>query len=396
MIIDTTARPPLDIAVLGIGQTPFSKHADEDSIDLAGHALRMALRDGGVAPSAIGMVAAGTVYEGPFQGQRILMRLGMNGIPIINVENACSSGSTAIVEAIRWIQSGEVDVAAAVGVELFASRYARGPIPLGESLKGRSDRTASDPIVTQGLMLPSYYGLYAERHMALHGSTRADWAAIAYKNRMFGAKNPNARFQNAPSLEEILASPIISSPLGRYDCCGNADGAAAVVLANGQAARRHKRKPIWLRAAVMSSGELGDRYRHNPMKEASQRAFGQAGVEPSDVDVAEVHDNFSPAELECYEDLGFCPHGEGHIYLRKGRSGLNGGGAVFSPSGGLLGRGHAPGATGIVQLMSVIRQLRGDAGDVQQQNAKVGITHTSGGGVMALSANVCVMMVATS
>ncbi len=386
----------MKVGLIGVGQTPFMKQAGRDPMDLAGEALRSALEDAGVPFGDVELAVAGTVYEGPFQGQRILMRLGMNGIPIVNVENACSTGTTAIVEAARWIQSGEADVAVAVGVELLASKFAKGPIPLGDSLKTGTASKTPDPFESSGMTFPSYYGLIAERHMALHGSTRRDWAEISVKNRRYGSLNPFARFKEAPSLEEVLAAPIISSPLGKWDCSANADGAAAIVLVSERAARRYTRKPAWLRAAAMASGELGDRLEHNPMIETSARAYQLAGIGPGDIDVAEVHDNFSPAELECYEQLGFAPEGEGHHYLRAGKPYINGGGAAFNPSGGLIGRGHAPGATGIVQLISVVNQLRGEAGPLQHDGAKAGLTHTSGGGVMDLAANVSVVMVATS
>lgn len=387
-----TSAPPLNVALLGAGQTPFTAKAEEDPMDLAATAIREALDDAGVPPGDVEFCAAGTAYEGPAQAQRILMRLGMNGIPVVNMENACSSGTGAIVEAARWIAAGEVDVALAVGVEYLASRFAAGPIPLDKSLKVEG----VDPYITQGMTFPSYYGLIAERHMALHGSTREDWAAISVKNREYGAANPLARFRKAPTLEEVLASPIISSPLGKFDCSGNADGAAAIVLVSEKAARRYGRKPVWLRAAAMASGELGDRLEHNPMVETSARAYAQANLGPEAVDVVECHDNFSPAELECYEELGFCEHGAGHHYLRAGRSRVNGPGVAFNPSGGLLGRGHAPGATGLAQMMSIMRQLRGEAGPVQHEGARVGLTHTSGGGLMALAANVSVVLIATA
>lgn len=385
----------MKVAMLGIGQVPFSTRLEGDPMDAAGTALRLALEDAGIAPGDVDLAVAATVFEGPFQGQRMLMRLGMNGIPIINLENACSTGSNGIVEAARWIQAGEADIAVVIGVERLASKFASGPIPLDESLKTGSGSVAVDPFISQGMTFPSYYGLIAERHMALYGSTREDWATIAVKNREYGALNPFARFREAPTLAQVLESPIISSPLGKWDCAGNADGAAAIVLVSEKAARRYTRKPVWLRAAVLTTGELGDRLEHNPMVDASRVAYAQAGLGPEDVNVVEVHDNFSPAELECYEELGFCKRGEGHIYLRDGKSRVNGGGAAFNPGGGLLGRGHAPGATGIVQMHSIVRQLRQEAGPVQHDGARVGMTHTSGGGVMALAANVCVVTIAT-
>jgi len=373
----------MNIAVLGIGQVPFTGPCPDDPPDLGARALEAALADAGVQPNELDLATFGSVYEHPFLGQRVLLRIGCSGIPIVNLENACSSGSTALVEAVRWIQAGEAEIAAAVGVEKLASKWSSGPIPFDPQ----------DIFGGQGLTMPSFYGLLAEHHIAHHGSTRADFAGIAAKNRSYGVHNPYALFRTPVTVEEVLAQPVISSPLGKLDCCANADGAAAVVLASARAARRHTTSPVWIRAAVMTSGRLGDRFDGDRMTPTAERAYELAGIGPADVDVVECHDNFSAAELECYEGLGFCARGEGHLYHRQGLASLNGGGTAFNPSGGLLARGHPSGATGPAQVGSVVRQLRGDAGPVQQEGARVGLTHTSGGGVMELQSNVCVVSI---
>ncbi|MCU1481274.1 MAG: acetyl-CoA acetyltransferase [Subtercola sp.] len=365
--------------VLGVGQVPFTGPTRVEMGDLGGAAARAAVADAGLTLADIQMAAVGSVYEHPSVGQRVLLRLGINGVPLVNVENACTSGSTAIIEAIRWIESGEADVAIAIGVDKMASHYSSGPIDLVD---------ADDMFGAQGLTVPAMFGLLAEKHMSEFGSTREDFAQIALKNRTYAASNPYARFQKAPTLEEILGAPNIATPLGKFDCCANADGAAAVVLASESFARTHgDGRQIGILSAVLGGGHLGDRLFDDPMTPVSRRAYERAGVGPEDIDVVECHDNFSVAEFEAYERLGFCAPGEAQLYLREGKSKIGGGGAAFNTNGGLLGRGHPAGATGCVQVASVVAQLRGEAGALQHPGAKTALVHTSGGGVMELQSN---------
>jgi acetyl-CoA acetyltransferase len=229
--------------------------------------------------------------------------------------------------------------------------------------------------------------------MHKHGSTREDYSNITVKNRSYAAHNPYARFRKPPSLEEVLQQPMIASPIGKLDCCANGDGAAACILASEAAARRFgAARRISLLAAELGGGVLGDRLLSDPMTGLCDRAYEKAGIGPRDVDVVECHDNFSVGELECYERLGFAAEGDGHHFLRAGRSKI-GGEVAFNPSGGLLGRSHPAGATGCAQVCSIVAQLRGEAGPVQQANAKVGLVQTSGGGVMELQSNATTVLI---
>jgi acetyl-CoA acetyltransferase len=286
---------------------------------------------------------------------------------------------------MRWIEAGMADVALAIGVDKMASHFSSGPIDLvGER----------DTFGAQGFTLPAMFGLLAEKHMAEHGSTREDFAEIALKNRTYAASNPYARFRKPPVLADILAAPIIATPLGKFDCCANGDGAAAVVLASEDYAKRHETgRAVPIRAAELGGGTLGDRLEHDPMTPVAERAYERAGVGPEDIDVVECHDNFSVGEFEAYERLGFCKPGEAHLYLRAGRSRIGGPGAAFNPSGGLLGRSHPAGATGCAQLASVVSQLRGEAGVLQHDRARTGLVHTSGGGVLELQSNATTVLV---
>ena len=377
----------MNVAVLGVGQVAFTGPSNTPMGDLAGGAARAALADANIAASAIQMAAVGSVYEHPSVGQRVLLRLGLNGIPLANLENACASGTSAAIEAMRWIQSGEADVALVVGVDKMASYFSSGPIALVDE---------TDIFGAQGLTVPAYFGLIAELHMAEFGSTREDFARISHKNRGYAAHNPYARFQSAPSFEEILASPIIASPIGKFDCCANGDGAAALVLASESYAMRHGgSRAVWIRTAELGGGVLGDRLFDDPMTGLAKKAYERAGLGPQDIQVVECHDNFSVGEFEAYERMGFCAHGEAHLYLRAGKSQIGGKGAAFNPSGGLLGRSHPAGATGCVQIASIVQQLRGEAGTLQHPGAKAGLVQTSGGGVMELQSNATTVMILT-
>jgi acetyl-CoA acetyltransferase len=375
----------MKVAVLGAGQVPFTGPSPLAMGALGASAARAAILDAGLEVKDMQMASVGSVYEHPSAGQRVLLHLGLNGIPLVNLENACASGSAAAIEAMRWIQAGVVDVALVVGVDKMASHYSSGPIALVNE---------TDVFGAQGFTVPAYFGLIAEKHMADFGSTREDFATIAHKNRGYAAHNPDARFRQAPSLEEILASPIIASPLGKFDCCANGDGAAALVLASEAfVARSGARQPVWIRAAELGGGVLGDRLFDDPMTLLANQAYEAAGLGPQDIQVVECHDNFSVGEFEAYERLGFCPHGEAHLYLRAGKSRIGGAGAAFNPSGGLLGRSHPAGATGCVQIQSIVRQLRGQAGPLQHMDARVGLVQTSGGGVMELQSNATTVMI---
>lgn len=375
----------MKVGVLGVGQVPFTGPNDIPMGELGGRAARAALADAGIAASEVGMAAVGSVYEHPSVGQRVLLQLGLNGIPLVNLENACASATSAVIDAVRWIQAGEADVALAIGVDKMASHYSSGPLPLVNE---------TDTFGAQGLTVPAYFGLIAEKHMAEFGSTREDFARISHKNRTYAEQNPFARFRKAPSLDEILASPVIATPIGKFDCCANGDGAAAVVLCSEAYARRHAAaRVVWIRATELGGGVLGDRLDDDPMTGLARRAYERSGIGPEDIQVVECHDNFSIGEFEAYERLDFCAHGEGHLYLRAGKSAIGGKGAAFNPSGGLLGRSHPAGATGCAQIGSIVQQLRGAAGPMQHPGARAGLVQTSGGGVMELQSNATTVVI---
>lgn len=369
----------MSLHLIGFGQTPFTGESPRTVTELGSTASRIAIEDAGLEVGDIEMCVVGSAFEHPGVGQRVLLGLGRNGIPLVNVEAACASSGSAIIEAMRWIDSEAVSIALVVGVEKMATRFKSGPLELVNR---------SDPFGANGITVPSIFGMLAEYHMHNYGSIPEDFARITHKNRFFAQHNRFARFRQPPSLEQILSQPMIATPLRKLDCCANGDGAAAVVLASESVVRsRGSRRSVRILAAELGGGVLGDRLDSDPMTPLAERAYERAGIGPEDIDVVECHDNFSVGEFECYERLHFCEHGCGHRYLHDGKPFLEGGGALFNPSGGLLGRSHPAGATGCAQIGSIMQQLRGEAGAVQKADARLGLVQTSGGGVMELQSN---------
>jgi acetyl-CoA C-acetyltransferase len=234
-----------------------------------------------------------------------------------------------------------------------------------------------------GTTFPGYYALFAKRHMHEFGTTREQLMQVAIKNHYYGARNPNALFQKEITMEKALASDPVASPFCVYDCCANADGAACVILADEDRARAAGDKVVWLDGVGCATASMSVLRRPDLVSlpsavEAGQQAYKMAGVAASDVDVAEVHDCFTIAEIMAYEDLGFCAKGEGGKFIEAKRSYIGGDTAV-NVDGGLKAKGHPIGATGVSMTFEIIKQLRGDAGERQVPDAKVGLTHNVGG-----------------
>jgi acetyl-CoA C-acetyltransferase len=251
----------------------------------------------------------------------------------------------------------------------------------GHIVKSMASATDIELEAGNGLIFPGAFALLARKHMEIFGSTNHDLAAISVKNHNNGFLNPNAQYKDRCSVEEVLNSRMIADPLHLLDCCPISDGAAAVVLCPADHAGKYTNKSVTIAASVLVTGN----YSHEnnlcgfPVNaRAAQKAYEMAGIGPEDVDLAEVHDCFSIAELLHYEDLGFCPKGEGKRLVREGTTAL-GGSIPVNVSGGLLAKGHPVGATGVAQLVEITTHLRGQAGDRQVHGARVGLTHCNGG-----------------
>lgn len=371
-----------ELAVAGVGMTRFTKQAERGHAGLAAEAVGGALEHAGLRPADVGAAFCASVGGGVGIGQRVLKDLGVAGVPITNIENACASGPTALRNALAWITAGFADCVLVVGVEILSAR--RGPLAMPE---GRAAAT--------GLNLPGWYALKARRHMATYGLTAEDLASVAVKSRRLARHNPFAHFREPIDVDEVLAAPMVADPLTRPQCCPNVDGAAAAVVCSGDFARARGVRPVWIRGGSMVSGTHV--YVDEPIGDAAARAatlaWDDAGVGPDDVDVVECHDAFTIAEILSTEALGICPEGEGGRYAAKGATSPGGDRAVVNPSGGLLSRGHPLGASGLGQVAEVVWQLRAEAGARQVPAARLGVVHTMGASEFDLDANACVMHV---
>lgn len=294
------------------------------------------------------------------------------------VENACASGGYALRDAVSAVRAGACDMALAVGVERMNDQTGnRKRYWLGVSGDTEWERMA-------GLTFPAVYALMADRHMHEFGTRREDLAAVAVKNHAFGALNPKAQFQRPVTLEAALASPLVASPFTVFDCCSTTDGAAAVVVASEEAARAVTDTPVEVVASAGASDHLAAHERESITRldatvRAGREAFEQAGLAPKDVDVAELHDCFTIAEVLALEDLGFAKKGEGGRFTSAGQSAL-GGQVAVNTSGGLKAKGHPLGATGVGQVYELFRQLRQEAERGRQvEGAEVALAHNVGG-----------------
>lgn len=366
------------VSVAGVGMTTFGYQKDLTIESLGQRAIASALKDSGVERSAVDEVFCANVYGGSLLGQRLVGPLGMSGLPVTNVSNACASGATAVREAFDAISSGRIDTALVVGVE-HLSALGRGPLPLDDA----------DIEVLSGMQMPALYAMRAQRYMERTGATARDLAAVSVKARKNAVHNPNAQYRTEVSVDEVVASRPIATPLTRLMCCANSDGAAALVLTRR---RTGTGRVVTIDASILQSGHYTRGVRDLDYSELAVRtsrlAYEAAGIGPEDIDVAEVHDAFAIAELIYYEALGFCESGGGAAFLASGAT-KPGGRIPVNAGGGLLCRGHPVGATGVAQVCEVVRQLRGDAGDMQLDEVRTALTHVTGGGISGFDHAAC-------
>jgi benzoylsuccinyl-CoA thiolase BbsB subunit len=369
------------VSVIGVGIIPFGKYPETNITDLGWPAVKAAIKDAGIEPRRIRAVYSGTARGGAMVGQRIMGRLGLAGLPIVNVENACSSSSSAMAQGVLAVSSGAYDIVLVIGVEKL-TKFGGGTLPLDED----------DWEVRLGLSMPALYAMRAQRYMHDYGIGLKDVAAVSVKNRKNGALNPDAQMRKEVTVEEVLASRIIADPFTLLQCCPTGDGAAAIILASNKVAKQLRSDPIEVRASHLTSGRFMSGFRDMTSPEITVRGarevFEESGLGPEDIDVAEVHDAFSIAELIYYEAFGFCGRGEGAGLLKSGATSI-GGRIPINPSGGLLAKGHPVGATGAAQVVEIVRQLRGEAGPRQVEGARVGMTHATGGGISGFDHGAC-------
>jgi acetyl-CoA acetyltransferase len=373
-----------DVVIVGVGMTRFTKAPERTVEDLGQEAVTAALADAGMQRSEIEAAWCGTLYSHPGIGQRVLKDIGMTGIPITNVENACASGSTALRSAYAAIKAGMCDVALAIGVETLSA--GSGPI---------TKDPGSDYMWASGFMNPVYYALLAQQHMHRFGTSREQMALVSVKSHNNAMHNPYAHFHKPVTVDEVLSSKLIADPITLFQACPTTDGAAAAIVCSAARSRRHTRDPIRIAASALTSGKLKTRAgaTEEMVPRAVKQAYEAAGIGPEDVDVVEVHDAFAPAEIMAYEELMLCEEGGGGEYAERGLAEINGNGVPVNTGGGLLSRGHPLGATGIAQIAELTWQLRGQAGPRQVEGAKTAVAHNMGGTTFQLEADAAMITV---
>lgn len=371
------------VYVLGTGLRRFGRFTQMTHKEFASSVVLEALRESGLSASRIDVAYASSVFGGSLLGQQVLGQLGLTGIPILNVEDACSSSAVGIHEAAAHIASGRYEAAVVFGVDML-TKLGGGTLPLN----------VEDWDAINGLSMPILYAMRARRYMHEHGLKGTDFSEVTVKARRHGALNPLAQFQKEVTLEEVNASREIADPFRLLHCCPTGDGAAAIVLGSENALKQFDsgRPRVHVAGTVLHSGE----YEPGPLSmttshvstKSARDLYELTGVSPSDIDVAEIHDSFASAELMYYEAFQFCKPGEALALLRSGATSL-GGHQVVNPSGGLMSRGHPVAASGVAQIAEITRQLQGRSGAHQVEGAKVGLTHVTGGGVSNFEHGAC-------
>ncbi|MFH1425058.1 MAG: thiolase domain-containing protein [archaeon] len=370
------------VAIIGIGMSKFGELWDRSLRSLVVEAGVGAITDASIKPDQIEAIFGGNMSSGQFIGQEhiaslIADHMGLTPKPSMRVESACASGGLALRAAYMSIRAGMHDIVVAGGVEKMTD-------VLGGRATGALG-TASDQEweVFQGATFPGLYALAARRHMHEYGTTEEQLAQVAVKNHQNGALNEHAQFPFEITVDQVMKSSKVATPLKLLDCSPISDGAAAVILASEEKAKEICDDPIWILGSGQATDTISlhsraDLCTFNATVQAAKQAYEQSGLKPKDIDIAEVHDCFTIAEIIAIEDLGFCKKGEGGKFTEKGETARSGSKPI-NTSGGLKSKGHPVGATGIAQAIEAVTQLRGDAGKRQVKNVKHAMTHNVGG-----------------
>ncbi len=379
-----------EVFITGIGSTRFGKLEGRGVKSIAVEAANAALLSAGIDRQEIGALYLGNFAAGPLCGQEVLAgmvadELGLAGIPATKVEGACASGGIAFRHAVLAVASGQCNAALVVGTEKMT--HARGS-DVTAALNNAMDNQADGP---SGLTFPGFFGLAWRAHAQQYGTTRDEVSAVIIKNKANGLKNPLAQMGATLTPEVIRQSEPIADPLQLYDCCPVSDGASALVVVAADYAGDAADLPIRVRAAVQTSGSARlagheSLCSFKTTERAAEQAYRQAGIAPGDLDLAEIHDCFSMAEVIHSEDLRLVPRGEGAKWAAQGRTEV-GGDIAINPSGGLLSKGHPVGATGVGQLYEIVTQLRGVHPN-QVDGARLGLAQNVGGAGVACTVSI--------
>jgi len=367
------------VVVAGIGITPWGAQGEQECYDIGSQAVFHVLQDAEMTWPDIQAVFCGSVYQGTGSGHQAIKEVGLSGIPIVNVENACSSGASAMRLAYQAVAAEIYDVVLAMGME----KMPRGPIP---STAFRPWELASGFNVQM-----ANYANEAVAYMHETGASVEDFGRVTVKNRRNGAMNPNARFQVPVTLDEVLNSRMVATPLRLLHCCPLADGAAAVILCSPDKLKT-RRRGITVAASVLTSAVYGEGIMMGGTLESlkypaaegitelsARQAYEAAACGPEEIDVVQAYDTMAPAELWDLEKLGFCAPGDAAGLLDDGIFDIDGRLPV-NTDGGLMSRGHPLGATGLGQIYEIVLQLRGEAGPRQVPGARIGLAHAMGAG----------------
>jgi len=373
-----------DVAVIGLGITKFGELWDKSFRQLIAEAGSKAILDAGISGKEIDALYVGSMSAGRFIGQEHVGALvadcagfSHTHIPAVRVESACASGGLAIRQGFLTVASGMNDIVVVGGVEKMTD------VVGSEATNTLATAADQEWEAFFGATFPGLYAMIATRHMYEYGTTREHLAQVAVKNHANGALNPNAQFQREISIENVLNAIMVSYPLSILDCSPVSDGATAVILCAADKAKKYTDKPV----KIIGSGQASDTLALHGRKDictleatvhAAKTAYKQANIQPKDIDVAEVHDCFTIAEILAIEDLGFVKKGEGGKAIDKKITTLDGEIPV-NTSGGLKAKGHPVGATGVAQVAEIVLQLRGEADKRQVDGAKIGLTHNIGG-----------------
>lgn len=404
--------------IAGVGMTRFGKHLETGLKALGREAVVAAIEDAGIEKEAIEAAWVGNAMAGLVTGQEcirgqvVLRSAGIGSIPVINVENACASASTALQQAAVMVSAGLYDVVLAAGVEkLYHQDKKRSFAAIGsavdteeiarimEELRKNAEASGASSAASgageKRSMFMDFYAQTARRHMKKYGTTARQFAEVAAKNSYHGSLNPKAQFQKAMTADEVLAEPMIAEPLTRAMCSPIGDGAAAAIVMSPRKARQLGiSKPVYLATSVLHSGWDHGVDDEGTVDRCIHEAYEKAGVGPKDLDVIELHDASAPAELIYYEEFGLCPEGEGGRLVEEGATRL-GGRIPVNPSGGLLRKGHPVGATGLAQVTELTEQLRGQSGARQVAGARVALAQNGGGQIGNDAAAMCVTILTT-
>jgi len=386
------------VYVVGVGMTKFEKPGSKewDYPQMAKEAGQKALADAKIPYDQVEQVAAGYCYGDSTCGERAVYEIGLTGVPIYNVNNNCSTGSTALFLAKQLVEGGIVDCTMAIGFEKMEKgslgiKYTDRTVPMDKHMKVMVELRG----FAKAPPAPQMFGNAGREHMEKYGTKPEVFAKIGYKNHKHSVNNPYSQFQDEYSLEDILAAPMVYEPLTKLQCCPTSDGAGAAILASEDFVKKHglQAQAVEIAGMAMATDMPSTFDEKSCIKmvgfdmsqKAARKAYEQAGVGPEDAQVVELHDCFSANELITYEALGLCPQGKAGELVLEGAT-TYGGRWVVNPSGGLISKGHPLGATGLAQCAELNWQLRGLAEKRQVEGAKVAIQHNIGLGGAAVVA----------